>query len=74
MAEDDPTLCEFCRRGHVIERTQDIAVHQSSDKGYVHCRVTLPVLFCEACGSITSAPGAEDLIEEAFRRAYNALP
>jgi hypothetical protein len=71
---DDASLCLFCRRGQGIKRNQEIAFHQSTDKGDVFCRVIVPVSVCDQCGSITSDAETEAAIEEAVRREYDKLP
>jgi hypothetical protein len=73
-ASDDANLCPFCRRGRLAEQDRDIAFHQSTDKGYVFCRVTIPVTVCEHCRSVTWTDEAEAIIERAVRREYEKLP
>jgi phage/plasmid-associated DNA primase len=38
--KEETTICEFCRKGHVIQRLEDIAFRQWSDIGWISCRVT----------------------------------
>jgi hypothetical protein len=71
---DEDNLCPFCKQGRVIKRQQEIAFHQSTDKGYVFCRVTIPVSVCDHCGSMTWTREAEATIDEAVRREYDKLP
>jgi hypothetical protein len=71
---NDTSLCPFCKRGQVTQRQQEIAFHQSTDKGYVFCRVTVPVSVCNQCGSMTWDAEVEAIIEEAVRQAYEKLP
>jgi len=51
MASTENDICELCRRGHIVTRSQDIAFHQLTDKGYVFCRVTVPMGTCDHCGA-----------------------
>jgi hypothetical protein len=71
---DDASMCLFCKRGQVIKCNREIAFHQSTDKGYVFCRVIVPVSVCAECGAITSDAETEAVIEEAVRREYDKLP
>ncbi len=68
------TACIFCKRGRAIKREETIAFHQSTDKGYVFCRVSIPVATCEECGSMTWDEAAEAALEEAVRQEYEKLP
>jgi hypothetical protein len=53
---------------------EEIAFRQSSDKGYVHCRVELSVGTCDNCGSKTLQPGSDQLFDAVFQREYDKLP
>jgi hypothetical protein len=66
-------LCAFCRTGRLVERNQEVAFHQSTDRGDIFCRLTLPVIVCEQCRSVTWDAETEAIIEEAVRRAYDKL-
>ena len=70
---NEGNLCVFCRRGCVVKHEETIAFHQSTDKGYVFCRVSIPIATCEACGSRTWDEAAEAAIEEAVQREYKKL-
>jgi hypothetical protein len=72
-AADDANVCQFCRRGPLTAGSREIAFHQSTDKGYVFCRVTVPMTICEQCGAMTWDSRAEAIIEEAVRREYDKL-
>ena len=52
---------------------EEIAFRQSSDKGYVHCRVTLEVAICDTCGTRSLDASAEKIFDEAFQREYDKL-
>ena len=43
--------CYFCKKGRFVENTEEIAFKQWTDKGYLFCRVVVPVDVCEHCGS-----------------------
>jgi hypothetical protein len=74
MSDSDEGNCIFCKRGRVVKREETIAFHQSTDKGYVFCRVSIPVAICEGCGSRTWDEAAEAAIEAAVRKGYEKLP
>jgi hypothetical protein len=74
MSKDRMEICDFCKIGRLIERTQLIAFHQWTDKGYVFCRATVLIGVCEACGSRNFDEVAEATIDEAVRKAYEELP
>jgi hypothetical protein len=72
-AKSEASLCEFCKNGHISQRTREVAFRQWSDKGYVHCRVSLMVGICDHCQASTPAAGADRIFDEAFQREYNRL-
>ena len=71
--EAENSVCVFCNRGHLIKHMEEIAFRQSSDKGYVHCRVTLEVAICDTCGTRSLDASAEKIFDEAFQREYDRL-
>jgi len=73
-AEDEPIVCEFCQKGHIIKRMQELAFRQWSDKGYVYCRVTTLTSTCDHCPVTSWDPGTDKILEEAFQREYDKLP
>jgi hypothetical protein len=71
MSDDnDVDICVFCRRGRATIRNEKISFHQWTDKGYLFCRVVIPVRTCDRCGSKSWDAAAEAIIEEAVRREY----
>ena len=58
----------------MVNRTQQIAFHQWTDKGYVYCTATIPMPICDACGTKTWDEEAEAIIEQAVKDAYGKLP
>jgi hypothetical protein len=52
---------------------EEIAFRQSSDKGYIHCRVTIEVAICDKCGTRSLDANADGIFDEAFRREYDKL-
>jgi hypothetical protein len=71
---EKPEICVHCKRGLVRERNEGLKFHQWTDKGYVFCRVTIPMGVCDNCGSRSWDDEAEAMIEEAVRQAYDTLP
>ena len=72
MANGEGDPCDFCG-GHVTWRLEEMAFRQSSDKGYIHCRVALPVGTCARCGSKTLGPDSDAIFDAAFQREYDKL-
>jgi hypothetical protein len=61
-AEDEPVVCEICKKGHVVKRAEKLAFRQWSDKGYVHCQVRVFMGTCNKCGAKIARSGiGEDL-------------
>ena len=73
-AEDEPTICAICEQGRVTKRMKEIAFRQWTDKGYIHCRVTILVGSCDNCGVKSLDPGSNRIMDEAFQREYDKLP
>ena len=74
MPDRDAVLCEFCRRGLVTKRAEQITFYQLTDKGYVYCRTTVPVSVCGECLAKTFDDMAEDIIKDAVDQEYRKLP
>lgn len=70
----DADLCDFCKQGKLIKRTEEIAFHQWTDRGTVFCKVNIPMGICDMCGAKTWDESAESIIEEAVRQAREKLP
>ncbi len=69
--KEEPTAtCEFCKGGRVIKRTEEIAFRQPSDIGYIRCRVTVSIGFCDVCESTSVDPGVDKILEQAFQQEY----
>ena len=74
MAAGEPTIREICKRGRVTKRMEEMAFRQWSDKGYLHCQVTMMVGVCNNCNAVSLAPGADRIFDEAFQREYENRP
>lgn len=70
----DANVCEFCADGKVITREEELTFHQSTDRGYVFCRVQIPIGTCQGCGTKTWNEEAEAIIERTVREEYGKLP
>ena len=70
----DGGLCYFCKRGHFVKTIREMAFHQWTDKGYIFCRVEVPLGVCDRCGSTDWTEEAEAIVETAVRREYERLP
>jgi hypothetical protein len=73
-AENEPIMCDICTQGRITKRVEGMAFRQWSDKGYVHCRVTVLIGTCDSCGAKSLEPGATEILDEAFEREYAKLP
>ena len=73
-AEDESTMCALCEIGHVTKRLEQVAFRQRSDKGYVHCSVTVQVGTCSHCHAKSTDPDAQTIFDAAFKREYDKLP
>ena len=73
-ANDDEEGCDFCKRGRVTEQTREISFREKTSKGYVFCRVTIPIAICDQCGAESFGVAAERIMEAAVRRAFKKLP
>jgi hypothetical protein len=68
--EEPTTICEFCRRGQLIKRIEEIAFRQPSDIGYIRCRVAVSIGFCDVCEARSVDPGVDKIFDEAFQHEY----
>jgi hypothetical protein len=68
--KEETTICEFCRKGYVIQRLEDIAFRQWSDIGWISCRVAVSIDVCDFCNART-LPEGDKILDEAFQREYD---
>jgi hypothetical protein len=73
-AGDEPITCEFCKKGRVTWRLEEMSFRQLSYKGYVHCRVMVLIGTCDNCHQKSLDREAQNILNEAFRREYDKLP
>ncbi len=71
--DDTGTCCSFCSAESVFTRTQQLEFRQWTDRGYVLCKVMIPIETCGRCGSKTWNEAAEAAIEQAVRQEYDKL-
>ncbi len=64
--------CDFCSRGRLRARREDLSFRQSSDLGWIEVRLELGIRRCDACRMADLDPDADAAMEAAFRRAYTA--
>ena len=74
MDDDSAEQCAFCRQRTVTVRDEALAFYQSTDRGFVLCRVVIPMSVCDRCGNRSWDERGEALIEEAVLREYEKLP
>jgi hypothetical protein len=72
--QNEDEVCALCERGKLIRRDRQLAFRQWTDKGYVFCRVTVPIGVCTQCGFRCFVDSAESIVEDAVRREYERLP
>jgi hypothetical protein len=66
-----PEICDHCRRGRAIKRSQEMYFLQWSDRGILRCQAIVPIGTCDFCGARTWDEEAESIIEEAIRSEYD---
>jgi hypothetical protein len=66
----DPDICDLCRRGHLTAAVEEIAFRQWSDKGFIECQALVMVTTCDNCGMKSLPSGSDEILDAAFRRAY----
>jgi hypothetical protein len=71
---DNSVVCDLCKRGQLSSFRKELKVRQWSDKGYLHVCVTVAVCICNFCGTTSFGPGADQILDEAFRQEYEKLP
>jgi hypothetical protein len=71
---NDGRRCAFCKVGSLIKSDREIAFKQRTEKGYLFCRVTIPMEICDNCRSQTWDADAEAMINEAVREQYKKMP
>jgi hypothetical protein len=65
--------CDFCKRGHVTTRHEQVSFHQWTDKGYVFCRADVPIGVCNRCSSKHWNQNTETIVEDAVQQEYQKL-
>jgi hypothetical protein len=73
-ADNAAIVCAFCRKGRVTMHTEELALSQPSDKGYVHYRAAIQIGTCDNCQSRSLGPNSSTILDAAFRREYDKLP
>jgi hypothetical protein len=63
--------CAVCVQGTVIKRDEELTFYQSTDRGYVFCKVKIPMDVCPHCNAKSWDEGAEAIIEQAVRAEYD---
>lgn len=73
-AEGEPITCEYCKKGRVAKRMEEMAFRQWSDKGYVLCRAMILIGTCDNCRAKSLDLGADEIFDQVFQREYDKLP
>jgi predicted transcriptional regulator len=66
-------VCGLCDHGKVITRNEELAFHQWTSRGYVFCKVRIPMGTCDRCSARTWDEAAEAIIEQAVSQAHEKL-
>jgi C4-type Zn-finger protein len=74
MENDRPEECPLCKEGQLLDRTERLSFHQYTDRGYVFCRVVIPMKICDRCGARSWDARADAIMDDAVRREYDKLP
>jgi hypothetical protein len=72
--EESPDQCESCASGKVIKSYEELAFQQWTSRGYVFCRLRIPMGTCEKCSARSWNDLVEAAIEQAVRQEYERLP
>jgi hypothetical protein len=72
--KEEEERCYVCKKGRFSKRIEELAFHQSTDKGYVYCRLVIPMNICNHCGHRDWSEETEALINKTVRQKYDSLP
>lgn len=67
-------VCPICKYHQIVKGTIDLTFHRMTDRGRVTCCVALPHGICQNCGFKMLDDGAEAIMDESVRQAYDRLP
>ena len=65
------SMCAFCGQGKAITRDEELSFYQRTDRGYVFCKVKIPMDVCPQCHTKNWDEEAEVIIEQAVRAEYD---
>jgi hypothetical protein len=66
-------VCPFCIRGWLVRIDANLAVHEPTDNGEIHCEVSVPLDICSRCGARSWNEMADVLVEQAVRQRYGKM-
>jgi hypothetical protein len=69
----DAGTCSFCSAERVFTRMEWLEFRQWTDRGYVFCKVRIPIGTCDGCGAKTWNEAAEAAIDRVVREEYEKL-
>jgi hypothetical protein len=70
---DELTVCGICNLGGMRKRMEPVTFRQLTDKGFVHCSVTIMIGTCDRCGAKIWDAETDNILDEAVRREYDKL-
>jgi hypothetical protein len=65
------SICAFCGQGTATRRDEELSFYQQTDRGYVFCKVKIPMGICPQCHAKNWDDEAEVIIEQAVRAEYD---
>lgn len=74
MSNNDIPICAICQKGLVTMNMEEMAFREWSNKGYVHCQVTILIGTCDNCQAKSLGPNSDPIFDAAFQREYDKRP
>jgi hypothetical protein len=72
-SDGEPSTCDFCKQAAVFSTLRELVFRQITCKGYIFCKVTIPVATCHKCHFESWDSKAEAIVEAAVKRETGAL-
>jgi hypothetical protein len=70
---DQIANCDFCGRGTVLKAVEELSFRQWTPRGYVSCRVDIPIGTCNYCGARGWDKRSEAIIEQTVSREIEKI-
>src|ERR1043166_8521824 len=69
--DERASTCAFCGQGTAIRRDEELQFYQLTNRGYVFCKVKIPMDVCSQCHAKNWDEEGEVIIEQAVRAEYD---